>query len=171
MLKAPCIDLLSFYCSKGKARDHSMSTLHQVWKCGIFFQFASQGLGAELFLGEPEWWSSVPYTNFPHLLLRKQGEKQPPHVLLEHKRKYKDTYPQTITSSYRRHLIIKKEIKVGCEIIHTLECGTQAEWTFSAQKFLGTCSLGLQTTGMKAEKHPRPLLWSPGNYTLFMLST
>lgn len=131
-----------------------MSTLHQVWKCSIFFKFASQGLGAGLFLGEPEWLPSVPYTNFPNLLLRKQGEKQPPHVLLEHKRKCKDTYPQTITSIYQRHLIVKKEIKVGCEIIHTLEYGTQAEWTFSAQKFLRTTDRKSRETSMPVALKP-----------------
>lgn len=146
------------HCSECKARDHSMSTLHPVWKCRIFFKFSSQGLGAELFLGQPEWLPSVPYTNFPNLLLGKQGEKQPPHVLLEHRRKYKDTYPQAITSSCQRHLIVKKEIEVGCEIIYTLECSTQAEWTFSAHRFLGTHSLSLQSTNTKAEKHPCPLL-------------
>jgi len=54
--------------------------------------------------------------------------------------------------------MVKKEIKSGCEITYALQCGTQAEWTFSAQKFLGSCSLGLWATGMKAENHPGPLL-------------
>lgn len=121
------------HCSECKARDHSMSTLHQVWKCRIFFKFFSQGLGAELFLGEP----SVPYTNFPNLLLGKQGEKQPLHVLLEHKRKYKDSYPQTITSSCQRHLIVKKEIEVGCEIIYTLECAHRLNGHFQPTGFWG----------------------------------
>lgn len=157
MLKAPCVDPLSFHWSEGKLRDHSMLTLHQVWKCSNFFKFASEGLGAELFLRELKWLPSVQYTNFPSLLSREQGNKQSPHVLLEHKRRYRNTCLQTITSSYQRHLIVKKEMEVGCRITHTPECGTQAEWTFSAQ-FLETCSLGLQTTDTKAEKHPRPLL-------------